>query len=229
MSMAAGQALMMQLATKAMEAAVKGAPTDAFKVVLEKGAAETTPTYAIKVDSGVKKDWQIIEAVSGENPKILNPKYPDPSDPHNKGIFESLDKLKQKCPTANSGDYAFIGDTKWIWDNTLTTPDWKATEEQIPTPITFSSKSEADAYINSNNLKYIYSESNISTVSSFELIQVVKSGSTDSNLNQMADLLKGKCAEKNNECWNGPPQPTGRPPTPVELKTAINEAIAAAA
>lgn len=227
MSMGAAQVLMLQLGTKAMSAAIKNAPAAAFKSVLKSGAANTQPTYGLKVDSGEKEGWQVIEAVANTNPKVLDPNIPDLSDPHNKGLFPSESKLKEECPTATSNDYAYVIDTKWIWDNTLTsTIKWKSSGETLETPISFSSESEAITYVQNNNLKYTYPNSEVSTISPFELVAVAPdTPHKSSNLDEMAQMMSVECEKKNNECWNGPPQPTGRPPTPLELKEAINLAI----
>lgn len=80
MSMAAGQALMMKLATNATSVAVKSAPVSVFKESL-KNTGQGISLYGLKITTGDKKDWLFVslQPVTEENP-YGNPLIVSPDD-----------------------------------------------------------------------------------------------------------------------------------------------------
>lgn len=76
MSMAAGQALMMKLSTAISSISSRTLTIDAIKSKL-KSSAMSSSLYALKIDSGEKKDWLVKEAVPDQNPTIISPDSTD--------------------------------------------------------------------------------------------------------------------------------------------------------
>ena len=216
MSMGAALGLMSKLALSV----VGCTSLSAFSSALKSGAKSNV--YALKLDSGIYKDWLIINAVKNANPNILDPNYPDINDTYNKGFFKNISDLKFRYPTANPGDYAFIIDEKWIWHFGSSTPDWIDSGYKIPVPNCFDSESLANSYIYNHDLKYTYPDSSISTVSAFKLIAYTSN--SNSNINKMADDpecgLAQPCMNKYNQTISMDPP---HQPTAGELLSAIEE------
>lgn len=87
-------------------------------------------------------------------------------------------------------------------------------------PITFSSESDAQSFIDTNNLHYEYSETDISTISVNALMEYTPE--SDQNIEEMATGdeagLAKPCLDKRAECIAHE-----RPPTPADYISAIKQ------
>lgn len=107
MSMSAGLALMKRLGAKVSAISSPGLSQDTIASALRSEATSVT-IYSIQVDEGEKQGWFVKQPIVGGNPLLIDPKYPSNQDEHYKGCFDSLESLRNKIPTADSDDYAFV-------------------------------------------------------------------------------------------------------------------------
>lgn len=109
MSMAAGQALMMKLATNATSVAVMNAPVSAFKESL-KNTGQGISLYGLKIVAGDKKDWLFVnlQSVTEENP-YGNPLIVSPDD-------DSLTPMSFESEAA-AEDYNTLNHLKYTYDD----------------------------------------------------------------------------------------------------------------
>lgn len=109
MSMTAGQALMMKLATNATSVAVMNAPASVFKESL-KNTGQGISLYGLKIVAGDKKDWLFVDlqSVTEENP-YGNPLIVSPDD-------GSLTPMSFESEAA-AEDYNTLNHLKYTYDD----------------------------------------------------------------------------------------------------------------
>ena len=97
MSMSAALGLMSKLASSVANCT----SLSAFSNALKSGAKQNL--YALKVDSGEKKDWLIVQANTGENPTIVDPNDQNAQSPK---VFDSI-AAANAYKTANDLKYTY--------------------------------------------------------------------------------------------------------------------------
>lgn len=101
MSMSAALGLMSKLASSVSSCT----NLSAFSNALKSGAKQNL--YALKVDSGAKKDWLIVQANPGTNPTIANPNDQNAQSPK---VFNSLNEANT-YKTTNDLKYTYTNGT----------------------------------------------------------------------------------------------------------------------